>query len=150
MAKKVVRATKAAIGKKKEDKNIYRSRLAGTPFKKASDYNKAQDRLLQDEWEQLERARIRRDLLQRDEYRYILERFEHGLSCDFGDSNDKLFRIFVDGKGYTQVALSEKLKNENASAETLSLLIRALTDAFEKNYLKVMKILPVSDDENFD
>ena len=139
------RKKQTAASKNGSTKNPTRQRLEGTPFNSATDYNAATERILREEWEQLERARARKELLQREEYQYILKRFELGLSCEFGNSNNKLFRVYVDKDGATQVALDEKMKSEENNEALIGVLIKSLSEAFEKNYLRTMKILPDND-----
>ena len=119
-----------------------RARLEGTPFTTATQFNAARERILQDEWEQLEHARARKQLLERKEYEYIINRFKKGLSCEFGNSNNKLFRVYIDEEMATQVALDEKVKSEANNEVLIGILIKSLSEAFEANYLKTMKILP--------
>ena len=131
----------------KPSSNSTRQRLEGTPFVSATDFNAAKERILKEEWEQLEHSRARRQLLEREEYQYIIDRFRKGLSCEFGNSNNKLFRVFIDKEGATQVALDEKMKSEESNEVLIGVLIKSLSEAFEKNYLKTMKIIP---ENNFD
>ena len=105
-------AKKKTAKEKRPSSNVTRERLEGTPFTAASEYNAAKDRILKDEWEQLEHARARKELLEREEYEYIINRFKKGLSCEFGDSNNKLFRIYIDNDRATQVVLDERVKSE--------------------------------------
>lgn len=125
--------------------NPTRQRLEGTPFTLATDFNAAKERILKEEWEQLEHARARKQLLERDEYAYIINRFRKGLSCEFGNSNNKLFRVFIDKDGATQVALDEKMKSGENNEVLIGILIKSLSESFEKNYLKTMKIISEND-----
>ena len=130
--------------KKKSEKNPTRQRLEGTPFSTANELNLSQGQILKEEWEQLERARVRKELLQREEYSYIIKRFQKGLSCKFENGYNDLFRIYIDEEGATQVALDKKYKTQENS-EALIGLIKSLSEAFEVNYLKAMKVLPVEE-----
>lgn len=134
------------MAKEKKNTNPTRAKIDGTPFKSAAEYNEATDKILKEEWEQLERARQRKDLLKREEYQYILDRFKAGLSCEFGNSNNKLFRVYIAEDGSTQVAIDEKMKSEENLEQVIGVVMKSLTESFEKNYLKAMKILPDSED----
>ena len=128
--------------KAQHNTNRTREKLSGTPFSSASEYNIATERILKSEWEQLERARARKELLKRGEFSYIIKHFESGLSCEFGNSKNKLFRIYIDKDGSTQVALDERMKAEKNNEALIGVLIKSLSETFEIIYLKAMKILP--------
>ncbi len=135
------------VGKKRKEKltqNPTRQRLEGVPFSTASELNFAQDKILKEEWEQLEHARARKNLLQREEYTYILDRFRKGVSCEFKTGHNKFCHIYIDDDGAMQVLIDEKYKAQENS-EALLGLIKSLSEAFESNYLKAMKILPVEE-----
>ena len=78
-------------------------------------------------------------------HEYIINRFCKGLSCEFGNSNNKLFRVFIDKDGATQVALDKKMRTEKKNEALIGVLIKSLSEAFETNYLKAMKIIPEND-----
>ena len=124
--------------------NSTRQRLEGTPFSTAGELNFAQDKILKEEWEQLEHTRARKKLLQREEYAYILDRFHKGVSCEFKTGHKKFCHIYIDGDGGMQVLIDEKYKAQENS-EALLGLIQSLSEALESNYLKTMKILSVEE-----
>ncbi len=66
---------------------------------------------------------------------------------DFKICNNKLFRVYIADDGSTQVAIDEKMKSEENLEQVISIVMKSLTESFEKNYLKAMKILLDSDDK---
>ena len=51
------------------------------------------------------------------------------------------FVSYIDKEGATQVALDEKMNAEENNKDLIGVLIKSLSESFENNYLKTMKIL---------
>lgn len=59
----------------KKSSNVTHERLAGLPFRKATDLKKAQDQILLAVWQRLEEARAVDGLVRRPEYQFWREEF---------------------------------------------------------------------------
>ena len=89
--------------------NVTKERLAGTPFQSAEELKRVQAEILEENWRELERARVRKELVKKEEYRFFVETFERGLLCRYGESNDNLVRVFLSSNGI-EIAINEDLK----------------------------------------
>lgn len=67
----------------KQTTNSTLLRLKGTPFKNASDLKNNEDKILREEWERVERARVRRQLLMKSENKVLLSPFMNGFRAKF-------------------------------------------------------------------
>lgn len=128
--------------------NITKERLAGTPFTSMSEMSAASDELRRDTWNQLERAKIKKELLAKPEYKFFLEPFRRGMVCKYGEKNDNLVRVHLNDEGGIEVDINEEMKSSENSGALLSALIRSTSDSLFSNYLKSMDIiLPSSTNE---
>ena len=139
------------MGRKKqnlESGNVTKDRLAGTPFSSKSEMDAASDELRKAIWTQLERVRIKKELLRKPELKSFLEPFQTGLGCKYSEKTD-LFRIHLNEHGGVDVNIHEEMKTEENRAALLTAFIRSTSDSFLSNYLKSLDILPNStnDDE---
>ena len=97
--------------------NITKERLAGTPFSSMSELNTASDEIRKDTWSQLERAKIKRELIEKPEYSFFLEPFKKGMVCKYGEKNDNLVRVHLNKEGGIEVDINEEMKSaENSGA----------------------------------
>lgn len=129
--------------KKKQNStgNITKERLAGTPFNSMSEMSEASQELRRETWNQLEKARIKRELLQKPEYKFFLEPFRKGMVCKYGEQNDTLVRVSLTDEGGIAVDINEEMKSEENSGAVLNNLIKATSDSLFSNYLKSMDII---------
>lgn len=130
--------------KPKETINVTKERLAGTPFDSAEALKSAQTEILTEIWREMERARAKRQLLQKDDYRFFIETFERGLLCKYGENNDNLVRVFLGPDG-VQIAINEEMKSTENSAALLGELIKSMSESFLTSYLKAMGVLTPAD-----
>lgn len=125
--------------------NITKERLAGTPFTSMSEMDSASGDIRRDTWSQLERARIKRELLAKPEYKFFLEPFRKGMICKYGEKNDNLVRVFLSEDGGIEVDINEEMKSAENSGALLSALIKSTSDSLFSNYLKSMDIIVPSE-----
>lgn len=137
MAKK--KRTDSTIG------NISKARLSGTPFKSMAELNAASAEILNDTWRQMEKARIKRELTSKEEYRFFLEPFRKGMLCRYGEKNDGLVRVYLTPEDGIHVDISEEMRSAENSEALLNALIRSTSDSLFSNYLKSMDIIAPSD-----
>lgn len=122
--------------------NITKERLAFTPFSSMSELSAASDELRRDTWDQLERAKVKKELLSKPEYRFFLEPFRKGMICKYGEKNDNLVRVHLNDDGSIEVDINEEMKSAENSGALLSALIKSTSDSLFSNYLKSMDIIP--------
>lgn len=128
--------------------NVTKERLAGTPFSSMAELNQASDELREETWRQLEKARIKRELLGKDEYKFFLDPFRKGMVCRYGEKNDSLVRVYLSADGGIQVDINEEMKSAENSEALLSALIKSTSDSLFSNYLKSMDIIaPLAEGE---
>ena len=125
--------------------NPTHKKLAGTPWTTATEMKEAQQRILRAEWEQLERARAIRMLLQRPEFAFFTEAFEKGYHCKFKDKD--LISLKLDKeKQEVSFYLNETLLSTGEvtlnAIDTLSNMMKAMGETFMAYYLTALKILP--------
>jgi len=121
--------------------NVTKERLAGTPFASMAELNAASKELRTETWRQLEKARIKRELLAKDEYKFFLDPFRKGMICRYGEKNDSLVRVYLSQDGGIQVDINEEMKSAENSEALLSALIKSTSDSLFSNYLKSMDII---------
>ncbi len=125
--------------------NVTKERLAGTPFSSMADLNTASKELRTETWRQLEKARIKRELLAKEEYKFFLDPFRRGMVCRYGEKNDSLVRVYLSSDGGIQVDINEEMKSAENSEALLSALIKSTSDSLFSNYLKSMDIIAPAD-----
>jgi hypothetical protein len=132
---------RAANEANKEQQNKTREALAGTPFDTAEELKKARNEILEETWRELERARAKKQLLEKDEYKFFIETFRKGLFCKYGENNDNLVRVFLGPDG-VQIVINEELKSVEHDQNLLGVLIKSMSESFISNYLKAMGVIP--------
>lgn len=125
--------------------NVTKERLAGTPFTSMAELNEASKELRTETWRQLEKARIKRELLGKEEYKFFLDPFRRGMVCRYGEKNDSLVRVYLTPDGGIQVDINEEMKSAENSEALLSALIKSTSDSLFSNYLKSMDIIAPTD-----
>ena len=132
-------------GKDTSAGNVTKERLAGTPFSSMAELNAASKELRAETWRQIEKARIKRELLSKDEYKFFLDPFRKGMVCRYGEKNDSLVRVYLTSDGGIQVDINEEMKSAENSEALLSALIKSTSDSLFSNYLKSMDIIAPTD-----
>ena len=126
----------------KKPANVTHERLAGLPFRKATDLKKAQDQILLSVWQRLEEAKALDGLLRRPEYEFWRQEFGRGLTCRYGDEGDDLVRVYSDGIGI-KIAINETMNTQESSEALLGTLVRSMSESFATTYYKAKGILPL-------
>ena len=81
-------------------KNPSEERLRATPFKSVADLEAEAEAIRLNVWRRFNEARVIRELLTKQEYKFMLEEWQEGLAASFDDAGAvKMFRIFSDGAG---------------------------------------------------
>ncbi|MDR3606378.1 MAG: hypothetical protein P4M08_03245 [Oligoflexia bacterium] len=130
----------------KESTNKTREALAGTPFTSGEELKKARSEILEETWRELEKARAKRQLLQKEEYKFYIETFQKGLQCRYDGNMDNLARVFLGPSGI-QITINEEMKSTENAENLLGVLIKAMSEAFMANYLKAVGVIPTRNDE---
>ena len=125
--------------------NVTKERLSGTPFSSMAELNVASNELRAETWRQLEKARLKRELLGKEEYKFFLDPFRKGMVCRYGEKNDSLVRVYLSADGGIQVDINEEMKSAENSEALLSALIKSTSDSLFSNYLKSMDIIAPAD-----
>lgn len=127
----------------KRSRNITKDRLKGTPFSTAEKLKKAQVEVLEDTWRRLEKARTKKELTQKEEYRFFTETFRKGIVCKYGEKDDSLVRVSLADDSSIKISISEEMRSKENSENLrlLGVLIESMSSSFLTNYLKVMDIV---------
>lgn len=123
--------------------NTTKNKLKGTPFNSGEELKTAQSEILEETWRQLEKARVRKELTQKEEYRFFVETFEKGMVCKFGEEDDNLVRVSIALDGTINISISKSQRSKENGDPLLSVLIESMSSSFLSNYLKAMGILGV-------
>lgn len=137
------------MGRKKKfeaTSNPTKDRLAGTPFSSMGEMAAATEEIRKETWYQLERSRIKRELLLKPEFKFFLEPFKRGMVCKYGETTNNLVRVYLNDDGGIEVDINEEMKSAENSGALLSALIRSTSDSLFSNYLKSMDIIMQSED----
>lgn len=121
-------------------KNPTLLKLKGTPFKNAGDMKFQEDKILKEEWQTVERARVRRDLLMKDQNRSILTPFLNGFGAKFvGEEmgSENLIRVYMTKEESVQVDIDHKLRSQDVSS-TMEGLVKSLVDGLMAGYLTAL------------
>lgn len=128
------------MAKKKETTNTTLLRLKNTPFKTATELKQHEERVLREEWENIERAKQRRVLLQKEENREVIGPFLNGFRAKFTGSDeneDHLVRVYLSSDESIHIDIDESLKSKDGS-DTVEGLVKSLTESFVNGYLTAL------------
>ncbi len=114
-------------------------RRKNTPFESSSEMKAEEKRLLKQEWENVERARVRRLLFLKEENREIISPFIKGFQAKFvgKDEQENVVRIFLNDKEQVQIEVDSEMKEEGAS-EAIEGLVRSMSESFMTGYLNAL------------
>lgn len=121
-------------------KNVTLLSLKGTPFKNAAERKACEERILSEEWQNIERARVRRELLMLQKNRDILMPLTSGFKARFVTSEGEtgnLVRVFLTHEGTVQVDVDHHMKGQDTHA-SIEVLIRPLLSGVMSGYLAVL------------
>lgn len=139
-----------------QSENPTLKRLAGTPFKTASEMNEAEGKILKETWETLAKAKAFDSLTEKENFTFFRKVFERGMRCRYGEGTEDIVKVNL-RNGELIVEINEEMKSQEHSEQFVASLAQALSDSFFSNYLKAMRILPTdkpspsgADKKNFD
>ncbi len=124
---------------KKLTTNTTLLRLKNTPFESATAMKTEEQRILKQEWENVERARVRRLLLMKDENREIVSPFLKGFQAKFvgKDESENVVRIYLNDDEQVQIEVDSEMKEEGTS-EAIEGLIKSMSESFMNGYLTAL------------
>ncbi|MFN8845949.1 MAG: hypothetical protein ACK5W9_03790 [Bdellovibrionales bacterium] len=125
---------------KKGTTNITLLKLKGTPFKSAGDMKKIEDQLLMEEWQSIERAKIRRELLMKEANKKILAPLLNGFKAKFtgkDGAHENLVRVYLTHDDSIQVDIDNELKSNDTNGSMES-LVRSLIEGLMGGYLSAL------------
>ena len=126
--------------KRKETSNPTLLKLRGTPFKSAAELKSFEEKILREEWQNIERARVRLDLLMRSENKRVLSPLFNGLKANFVDEEvgaKHLVRVYLSAEEAIQVDIDKTLKSKDTNS-SLESLIRSLIEGLMSGYLSAL------------
>lgn len=124
---------------KKPTTNITLHSLKDTPFKSAGDRKREEQRITNEEWESVARARARRRLLLKDENREILSPFFNGFQAKFvgRDESENVVKVYLTKEEQVQIEVDSEMKDNNAN-EAIEGLVKSISESFMNGYLTAL------------
>ena len=125
---------------KKMTTNATLLRLKGTPFKTGTEMKSYEEKILKEEWQSVERARVRRELLMKEVNRPLISPFLNGFSAKFigpGLKNENLIKIYLTSSEEIQVEIDQNLRS-NDNTSTVESLVKSLLGGFTNGYLTAL------------
>lgn len=123
--------------------NITHEKLAGLPFKMATEMKKEQTDIHMNVWKRFEEAKFIYELSQKPEYKFWNEKFQKGITCSYGHEKEELVKIFADKKGALQININEKNRNDVSAESLLEILIKTMSESFGDLYFRAIGVIPV-------
>lgn len=127
----------------KDLENKTRLKLENTPFKSASEMNKESQEIQMQVWRRLEHARLFQKMIENENYNFVQQELKQGLTCNYGDSDGYLVKVFSDGVGINISINKDLVKEIEKSEGFVEALIRSTADSFSKSYYQIKGMLPV-------
>lgn len=114
-------------------------RLKNTPFENATDLKNEEKKILKQEWENVERARVRRLLLLKEENKEIVSPFLKGFQAKFvgKDDSENVVRIYLNEQEQVQIEVDSEMKEEG-TGEAIEGLVKSLSESFMNGYLTAL------------
>ena len=122
--------------------NATKQKLMGTPFASATELNRAQAKIKLQVWTEVQRAKVKHDLLSKPENKFYLEPFRQGLACAYGKNGNKIVRCFVDENEATQIEINEDMRSDQSNETLLKVLVHAMSQSLNETYMKARDIIP--------
>lgn len=127
--------------------NKTRQKLENTPFKSASEMNKASHDIQMQVWRRLEYSRIFQKMTDNENYSFVQEELKNGLTCAYGEEGTYLVRVYSEGAGIKIAINKDLVKEIDKSEGFVEALIRSTADSFSKSYYQIKGMLPVDGTE---
>ena len=115
-------------------------KLRGTPFKTAAELKKHEEIILKEEWQNIERARVRKDLFMRDANRSILKPLLQGFRAKFvgaDSSGDHIIKVYFGDDESVHVEIDKSLQSQDLNG-TVESLVKPLVDGLMGGYLTAL------------
>lgn len=130
--------------------NKTRQKLENTPFKTASEMNQASHDIQMQVWKRLEYARVFQQMTDNENYKFVKDELEQGLTCGYGEEGAYLVRVYSEGVG-VKISINKDLVKEVEKSEGfVEALIRSTSDSFSKSYYQIKGMLPIDGSDNQD
>lgn len=124
--------------------NKTRSKLENTPFKSAAEMNEKSEEIQMEVWRRLEYARLFQKMTENENYEFVRQELQQGLTCGYGEDTDGyLVRVFSEGIGVKISINKDLVKDTEKSEGFVEALIRSTADSFSKSYYQIKGMLPV-------
>lgn len=118
-----------------------RDKIKNTPFDKIELMKMASHKLRMQVWEQFEKSKIIKEMLEKEEFNFVSKEFENGLKCRIGPTDGHLIRVFSLGHGI-EIEINEEIKNNiDCSQHFLESLVRSMSDSFSKSYYEMRGVI---------
>lgn len=127
--------------------NKTRQKLENTPFKSATEMNQASHDIQMQVWKRLEYARVFQQMTDNENYKFVKDELEQGLTCGYGEEGAYLVRVYSEGVG-VKISINKDLVKEVEESEGfVEALIRSTSDSFSKSYYQIKGMLPIDGSE---
>lgn len=127
--------------------NKTRQKLENTPFKSATEMNQASHDIQMQVWKRLEYARVFQQMTDNENYKFVKDELEQGLTCGYGEEGAYLVRVYSEGVG-VKISINKDLVKEVEKSEGfVEALIRSTSDSFSKSYYQIKGMLPIDSTE---
>lgn len=130
--------------------NKTRQKLENTPFKSAAEMNEASRDIQMQVWRRLEYSRVFQEMTDNENYKFVQEELNQGLSCGYGEDGPYLVRVFSEGVGVKISINKDLVKEIDKSEGFVEALIRSTADSFSKSYYQIKGMLPIDGPEQQD
>ena len=134
--------TQKAAEQLKKSSNVTRDRLARTPFDTSEELKEAKAAIRKRVWNRLEELREVHEQIDSPEFSYIKEHFKKGWGCAYGSENGEVVTVSMNDDERLQIKINEEMKSSENNAQLLGVLIRSMTESFQKNYMAATGLIP--------
>jgi hypothetical protein len=114
-------------------------RLKDKPFGNATELKNEEKRILREEWESIERARVRRLLLLKEENKEIVSPFLKGFQAKFvgKDESENVVKVYLTKEDQVQIEVDSEMK-DSGTGEAIEGLVKSLSESFMNGYLTAL------------
>ena len=114
-------------------------KLKDTPFESASEMKAEEKRILEQEWRRIKTAKVRRQLLLKEENQEVISPILKGFQAKFvgKDDSENVVRVYLNKQEQVQIEVDSEMKKEGTS-EAIEGLVKSLSDSFMNGYLSAL------------
>ena len=120
-----------------------KDRLAATPFSSMEELKTAQKLIKMEVWTESERARLRKELIEQDEYEYVREAFAKGWITETAGKGPEIVKIRSDHEGIIRISLNPEFTIGADRAKLAGELVQGLSASYAPIYYQAVGVLPV-------